>query len=385
MAYCSSMESERGYQSPSQESVAPKETLEERHHKLLTGLVELQMSYADLVSRIPKDDSETRLPGTSFAEAFESLSQFYMKQGTRKSTEERSEMLKKINAIHDEGGDWKKRLLEVVPIEFSNNERKKDRIGLFTYNPNRARNQEVGGVVPGDPLFELHVEPAYNHPDETLSPESIKKALAQIAVAIVDRFPDTKAVYGKSWLMSHPLAKRLGFMTMNEQMDDNVSSSFWQQFVDKDGKIDQKRADELLRTGQAPFEVKKAMIPIDDFLKKYLPQERRGDLALKEQIPGWHEEFEVPMREEQDVFQRSWSKLNPDTMHEDLLRKMPITMQLIGQAGVEEEFVAILKESAKKDESWDTVMGSKKMESVTETYRKTVNNKRLRERKLHID
>jgi len=133
-----------------------------------------------------------------------------------------------------------------------------------------------------DHFVEVHVEDFYNTSEKNLGSELIKSDLGVVAEYIIDKEPEAVAVIGKSWLLNTPLVSRLGFQKVEDDTIKQNDFSTWLQFIDKNGQIDQKRFNEFLKTGELPYESIKGYIPTEEFLKKYLPENRRGKVILKE-------------------------------------------------------------------------------------------------------
>ena len=45
--------------------------------------------------------------------------------------------------------------------------------------------------------------------------------------------------------------------------------TFWGQFINREGKINEERVKQFLETGKPPFRVKSGYIPMDEFMDKY--------------------------------------------------------------------------------------------------------------------
>jgi hypothetical protein len=171
-----------------------------------------------------------------------------------------------------------------------------NKIGLLRYDVTKAdakwfKNTNAD-IAQDDVCISVHLEPLYKtikqkSENDTISPT---KYLNELAVQIVDSCPEAKAVIGYSWIMDTVIAKKFGFTVYeNENLD--TSGAFWSQFISRDGKIDRKRVDQFLNTGTPPYKVKAGLIKTEDFLRKYLPKERRGKIQLKERIPGIAEQI----------------------------------------------------------------------------------------------
>jgi len=113
-------------------------------------------------------------------------------------------------------------------------------------------------------------------------------SLSKLAVKIVKEYPETEAIVGLSWVMDTPIAKRVGFHVYKRFKYAEVGM-FWGQFVDSKGQIDQGRVKKFLETGEAPYQIAVGAIKTEDFLKKYLPKEFRGNISLKELNPEFDE------------------------------------------------------------------------------------------------
>lgn len=138
------------------------------------------------------------------------------------------------------------------------------------------------GFSSNDVFTEIHFDSFYSTGEKNLGPELIKHDFSVIAENIVKKNPETAAIIGNSWLLSTPIADRLGFKKVDS--DDNKQNDFstWLQFIDRNGQIDSKRFNKFLETEELPFESVKAYIPVEEFLKKYLPDNLRGKINLKE-------------------------------------------------------------------------------------------------------
>ncbi len=89
--------------------------------------------------------------------------------------------------------------------------RKSETVGLIGLKHIKGNNyQAIEGIKKSDDLLELHFEDAFISGTQPKA-EQIKKWLSKIAEIIVDKYPETTAIVGKSWIMSHPIMERLGF------------------------------------------------------------------------------------------------------------------------------------------------------------------------------
>lgn len=185
-------------------------------------------------------------------------------------TKEKVEVGKKSENGEDESPIKTKVLKFNMADDYSNsvNERypEMEKIGFFKY----------------DKYLEVHAKYFFENEEEKLSEGMIISDLNKIAEYIVDKEPATAAVIGRSWLLDTPVARNLGFIKIEDQESKQNDLSAWLQFVDKDGQISKKRFEKFLEKGELPFKSVKSYIPVEDFLRQYLPRERKGKIVLKE-------------------------------------------------------------------------------------------------------
>jgi hypothetical protein len=157
--------------------------------------------------------------------------------------------------------------------------------GAFSDNNNRYNILEKYGFSKFSTFLELHVINVYESDDSKLGLKLIENDFNEIAKYIVDSKPNVAAVVGRSWLLDTPLSDRLGFNKIEQENQKEESSlndfSTWIQFIDKDGEMSQGRLKKLLEKGELPHRSVLAYMPVEDFLQKYLPVEKRGKLTLK--------------------------------------------------------------------------------------------------------
>jgi len=164
------------------------------------------------------------------------------------------------------------------------------------------------GFSENDKFIEVHFENFFSTGEKNLGPELIKKDLTKIAEYIIDKEPQTAAIIGHSWLLDSPVARLLDFKKIE---DDNVQEndfSTWFQFIDRTGQIDNKRFNEFLKTEKLPFKGVKAYILTEEFLRKYLPENRKGKITLKI-IDRDKESSRVEKRQEIQILKETWEEL----------------------------------------------------------------------------
>jgi hypothetical protein len=172
----------------------------------------------------------------------------------------------------------------------------------------RYKNLEKYGFSKSDKFTEVHVDNFYNSGEKNVSQDLIKNDFGKVAEYLVDENPATAAVVGTSWLLNTPIAQRLGFKMIEDSNGEQGQFTFWFQFIDKDGQINQKRFNEFMKTGEPPFKVVKAYIPTEEFLRRYLPDNRKGKIILKE-INRDREDFWVRVGKLSKILMVTWTGL----------------------------------------------------------------------------
>lgn len=107
-------------------------------------------------------------------------------------------------------------------------------------------------------------------------------SLSVLASRIVDEYPDVKAILGTSWIVGSPIGKRIGFNVIDVKKDLKRNDGFWGQFINEKGDLNKDRMNRFLENGVPDFYVSTGFIKVEDFLKKYLPKDKRGIIKLKE-------------------------------------------------------------------------------------------------------
>ena len=219
------------------------------------------------------------------------------KSGDYKKESKISEVLDRIDSIYEQGGDdWREKILSCM-LELSKAEKEQEeqgnhrkKAGLIDYDVTDSIDTvEEFGISTMDEVAGIHFEKMYKQ-EGKLSFESLKESFEKLAVEIVEKHPEARAVAGASWLLDTPIAKRYGFHIYKKVKKLNYNS-IWLQFIDKDGQINRGRLDEFLKTGEIKHSEAYGIIPVEEYLKKYLPKEKRGEIVLKEIDPEYKEGY----------------------------------------------------------------------------------------------
>lgn len=125
-----------------------------------------------------------------------------------------------------------------------------------------------------DDFLEIHFPAQFG--GQKISPETITESFACLAEKIINKYPETRAIVTVSWLLDHPKYKQL--FNMKEIGE---SGSNWGQLIGSNGQIKQARVKELFSTGKMPYRNLIGYVPAEEFLREYLPAERRDKIKFK--------------------------------------------------------------------------------------------------------
>jgi hypothetical protein len=261
----------------------------------------------------------------------------------------------RLKAILDLFRQWEKDARARHPDEWAQYEvnraeaRDKGQLGIYKYNLMKKDNvsrqilekMEAVGFSANEEYFEIHLPASYES-EEKLTPENIKKYTAKLAELIVDEYPQARGVVGTSWLLDRAALRRFyGFKVVAECKPN------WSQFIGEDGQVNAERVEELIQTGELPHKNIFAVVDIVDFLKKFLPQERRGQIKLKEVDPVWLEKYgslQKETEEEGRKFSVAWDDGAIKTAADvrGLFDALPKFKAVMSAVGVYDQMVDIL-------------------------------------------
>ena len=272
------------------------ESVEEHERILKDKLLDIELEYVDQIflKKIPTLDKEVNVDDITklIPEYTQILSDIreYVNWGKNKE-----KILKNISDFyHQDYEHWIEKTKELIKKEVEelkkdekiegDHEENKNIAGLidFSMESNKGHLLPGSDITDNDPCLEVHFESFYKQKgDNKTNLLSVRDSFNKIALEIVDKHPETKAVVGVSWLMD-ALGENFGFKIYNRNFNKNLQGQFWPQFIDKDGQIKNEEVSKFLETGEPPYRVAAGAMMTEDFLKKYLPKERRGKIVLKE-------------------------------------------------------------------------------------------------------
>ena len=181
---------------------------------------------------------------------------------------------------------------------------------IDNYDSGRWKDLKKYNFSSVDDFIEFHLRVVFET-GESIGGELLIKELGIIAEYIVDHKPETAAILGRSWLISTPIGKRLGFIKIEDE-DEIVSendATTWFQFIDEDGQINKKRFNTFVESGKLPFKSVRAYIPTEIFLRKFLPKERRGQEIILKEIDKDEESWSMEFRANLKEVRSSWYKM----------------------------------------------------------------------------
>lgn len=306
--------------------------------------------------------------------------------------------LNKISSLVNLKRDSIKKYLEVEDFKEFEHNTKEAGTKVLNFNKitnietdveERYKNLEDFGFSKSDHFVEIHVEDFYNTGEKNLGPELIKNDLGMVAEYIVDKEPEAAAVIGKSWLLDTPLANRLGFKKIEDNTIKQNDFSTWLQFIDKNGQIDQKRFNEFLKTGELSYKSIKAYMSTEEFLKRYLPENRRGKIMLKE-INNDRKDFWFKMQNEAQLIKTGWDNLiknNGD--FESFIKDDKILNELLDFVAADDkkEYLDFFKTMYDKKIPWAEFYKykSENLKKFDEKINKTINDDLYTDKEVYIE
>ncbi len=255
---------------------------------------------------------------------------------------------------------------------------KSENVGIIKFNPIKGDILGEYGFGAEDDFFEIHMEDAYKHPGK-FGLQEIKIEFSKIAELIVDKYSEARAVIGTSWLMSHPIMEKLGFHITDIKKD--IGMAHWVQFINKDGQIDTKKVEELLKTGKAPYEALLGYMPTEEFLQRYLPENRRGLVNLR--VVN-EDNKEIKLFEEESIKLRENigdKVLKGNLSAEEFLKEFPVAEKVLEKLGVKEEYISIM-DGIKS--SGDNSLFENRLKILREKVKEYINQNKYKDKVVEI-
>lgn len=358
-----------GFEKPQQ---TPENIIEanlQRHsEKLFDQMESVELSYAE--NKFENQDAAGEKSFSKILEEetpiIESLVNKYNQQHNRQKDESKQAEFKKALAkkidkafeVDDRRLENVKNILDQVNVEIGEvkwRESKREKAGQLDFVAIDKNNRHTSleylkerGFSKDDDLIEIHFPEVYKNEQAGLALGEIKKSLSKLAVAIVKDYPATRGVVGTSWLMDHPIIQKLGFQVAKDLKMPQNNDSTWLQLVDKDGQINKTRLKQLRETGELPYQSRFGYITVEDFLKKYLPQELRGEVNLKQTDPEWVERNQRREKAVKD-FKAGWDDfLEKEQSVTEYISQFPEFAEILDKVGVKNDFILLMSEYKEK-------------------------------------
>lgn len=221
-------------------------------------------------------------------------------------------------------------------------------LGSFVYNLGEVREAEDKNfnLKEGDSYLQLHFPINVIEKLKAKLNLGLKDSLQEVAKFIINNHPEVQAVVGASWLMSHPLAKKLGFEIVKRESADKSfkQPGYWLQLIDAEGNIKKDAAEFLYKNKRLPYDFSYGKINTEDFLERYLPEDlRKKDIILKKVRPEYLDKMHK-IKSEWSLFESHWDKFTQKDLLDNLYSQAPHFVDLLKKAGVLDDFIFKIKQ-----------------------------------------
>ncbi|HRY82705.1 MAG TPA: hypothetical protein P5232_03325 [Candidatus Moranbacteria bacterium] len=291
----------------------------------------------------------------------------------------------KINEIYArKNEDWKKEIVQFLGSIHERFNRKEDeknvkKAGIFIYNIIKSRPDLIKhGIGEGGDVLEIHLEKMYKQEGQNFTSQSIKKSFIELAEMIAEKHLGVSDLAARSWILDSGLVEAFGFEEV-ERTDSLNHFSTWWQFIDKNGQIDKKRFEQFTKNGKPPLQVVLAKVKVEDFLKKYLPQEKKGKILLKEYSFKNKEALEF-----RKMFETKFNSIKPEEIA-DLFSESRVYSEFY-QKGIFNELIEFLVEMKKKGYTYRQIenMKSERLNVISEKLKKVLDANNYVEKEIFI-
>ena len=287
-------------------------------------------------------------------------------------------ILEEINKIYENGGkEWKEEAVNFItekvellgPFNFNDSEPGKEKAGIINYKLEKGKlGFEKFGIDEEDSFINVHFDEVYLQ-KEKVGKKKLIESLERLAKDIVEKYPETQYVVGRSWILDNPLAERLGFEIVEREASLDHTSTWWQ-LMDRNGQINEKKKSELLREGALPSQVALGLIKVEEFLKRYLPNEMRGSIKLKKIKEEDKEKLKM-LRDQSKIFGERFEQMSKEEIL-FFFKQLPFLGENFEKDDIKEllDFFYEVKDNGSK---WENVAKDyperiKKLKAVAEKY-----------------
>jgi len=282
---------------------------------------------------------------------FEALDSIY----TMNNDEERREELLQQRVLRE---------FELIPtkkkFEENRGAKQENRVGLFEYEieAKNCLDMKKFGFNEWDEFLKIHIPNFYKSGEKQLTPGVIRDSMEKLSELVLEKFPYISAVIGQSWLLSTPIAKRLGFKETDRIIPAPLTSmSTWAQFIDQEGNISKERLDKFIKTGEFPYKSVSAFISIEELLSRYLPKDKRGDVVLKDIRPGFisYKERLKKYRMEVEKVKGQYSNFlsDPTQTSEEFINSFKDVSVILEEIGLKSDIIELFRLAKKEQISFE--------------------------------
>lgn len=131
------------------------------------------------------------------------------------------------------------------------------------------------GLGAEDHLMEIHLEDLYKFPEISVTPATLRKYFEGIGTYL-ETHPNIAAVIGESWLVDHPIGRKLGFQKITELDPEKNDWDTWSQLITQEGNVNEERLNQAIQKGKLPFQSTWGFIKREDFLRQYGIKREKG-------------------------------------------------------------------------------------------------------------
>jgi hypothetical protein len=248
-----------------------------------------------------------------------------------------------ISKIFKNGFDKLTPIPEVDNKYLLNNENE-ERAGLIHFNTTKAMGEfKDFGINEGDDCISIHFKDLIQQKskDHTVNNIFSGESLSILALKIIEKYPQTKAIIAESWLIDSAIGERVGFTPSKKIYNVVQDSRFWGQFLDGNGKIKKDEIQKFINTGIPEYYVTDGFIMTKDFLEKYLPKEYKGKTIklkeIKEDSKKFNKDIQLLSRE----LNEKWNSSTYDEIFEIITRNNIIASYLKTTNG--QDYLRIIK------------------------------------------
>lgn len=288
--------------------------------------------------------------------------------------------------------EWKK-----IKERAENNDKEKE-AGVFKYAVSTVNNNRISdnfaeeikkmGLSKYDDFLEIHLSPVFSQ-GKNFNRATIKESFSRLAEIIIEKYPQTRALIAESWLLNHPAVEKfIKFDGVREYPRWN-----WDQLIDMNGQISKSRVMSLFENNKLPYKELLGYIDVEDFLRQYLPQEKRGKISLKtadNNVAGRIEDMKNKIKNERKEFLSQWDsgKIKDEKSLLTVFDKLEILKEYFKSIGHFEDAVSLLKNNIGKkiqdiEKENQSLMNIFEKDSVA--FYDKLDNKKYIEREIEIN